>query len=200
MIAKAKKIGMPVMTFAVGENTTCCPLEAFAMAKESNVMPVAHLNGKKYECVETAMGDWQQALSDKLACMTKVSYMVDGKETQCSKSAGAMAKSCGQAMTTRVAGKDYQCQKMAKTTALKAVQAADAVPFTITVAGAEYHCPMTAADASRLTGEKVTYTVNGVETCCQKTAMCMLLVNRIMAAADVLETETGSETVADSGA
>lgn len=197
MIARAKEIGMPMASFAVGDKETCCPIEAIAMWEQTGTMPVATISGKKYECLETAMNDWQGQLSEKLASMTQVSYVVNGTETQCSVEAGKLAESCHKPVIARVANREFSCQESAKATALKAVQAADAVPFVMTVAGTEYHCPMTAADASRLTGEKVIYKVNGVETCCKQTAMCMLLASRIMATANALET---TQTVADTGA
>ncbi len=193
MVAKAKALGMPVMTFAVGDQSTCCPLEAHAMAMEAGTMPVATLNGKTYDNPMAGLDAWESALSDKLASMTRVSYVVNGTETQCSKTAGKMAAECGKGMITRVANKEFACNKTAHKTALKAVQAADAVPFVMTVAGTEYHCTQTAADASRLSGEPVIYTVNGAETQCQKTAQCILLASRIMATADALEVKTDAE-------
>ncbi|MCA9294729.1 MAG: hypothetical protein KDA20_13050 [Phycisphaerales bacterium] len=197
MMAKAKALNIPMATFKVGDKTTNCPLEARALAMEAGTMPTVTVNGKTYDNPMEGMDAWQAALSDKLASLTAVSYSVDGKQTQCSVEAGKMADSCHKPVITRVANREFSCQDSAKAAALKAIAAADAVPFTMTVGATEYHCPMTAADASRISGEPVVYHVNGADTECQKTAMCILLASRIMATADAIE---HVETVADSGA
>ncbi len=185
--AKFVALGIPAMTIEVGDKTTHCPLEAFAIARETGAKPVFHLAGQTYTDGGAAMDAWAGALRTKLDSLTQVTYVVNGKETQCSDHAAQMSTESGGGVQARLVSQTYSCETSAKQAALRAVQAADAAPFVITVAGTQYHCPQTAQEAAKITGEPVVYTVGGVSVQCEKTAMCLLLVNRILATADALE-------------
>lgn len=185
--AKFQALGVPIMTFEVGDKTTHCPLEARALVKETGAKPVFHFQDKTYTDGDEAMNAWAGALKMRLDELTQVSFVVNGAETDCPVQAAQMAESAHCAVQTRLASQTFSCENSAKAAALRAVQAADAVPFVMTVGDTEYHCPLTAAEASRLTGEPVVYTVNGVSIECQKTATCLLLLNRILATADAIE-------------
>jgi hypothetical protein len=148
---------------------------------------VFHLAGQTYTDGDAALDAWAGALKSRLDALTQVTYVVNGKETGCSTQAAQMSQETGSAVQARLVSQTYSCEASAKQAALRAVQAADAVPFVMSVAGVEYRCPLTAAEASKITGEPVLYTVNGTSVPCEKTAMCLLLVNRILATADALE-------------
>jgi hypothetical protein len=99
---------MTRISFVVGEECCCCPLQAEELAKTSGQTVRYKVGNTVFDCADKAIR--ASALAYGRAQQVNMHYAVDGQETECAETF-AQAKAC---TTTKasylVAGKETQCE------------------------------------------------------------------------------------------
>jgi len=161
---------LPKISYAVGEEKTCCPKAAGELAKKSGAEIHFVVAGKTYD----KEADAKLALAE--ATEKFVSDFVKPKK-------------CSVSGTTTVAGKKIECEKAAAHTA-KVVQAAvDNVKLAYLVGDKECHCPIEAKEVAEKTGKQTIYIVGKEKTSCSVTARLNLARAKYRAAVEALVKE-----------
>jgi hypothetical protein len=142
---------LPQMTFVVGEEKTCCPKAAAALAEKSSA-PIRYAVGDKSFDTEA---DAKVALAE-----VTERFVATFVEPKACKETGKVA----------VAGKELCCEKMAAQTAAVAKAAMDKVQMTYLVGEKECQCPNEAAKLAKESGDPTVYVVAGESTACSVTA------------------------------
>ena len=138
--------GMPKMTCKVGDKTTCCPMEADKLAKDSGEKIVYVVAGKEYNDRNEALDAYAKQLNDHLAAFTTVSYAVGEKTMTCPMAASAAAHETKGTVKYAVASYAFASQDDAASAAKAARAAADTVSMKRFVDGKEV-CMKTANSA-----------------------------------------------------
>jgi hypothetical protein len=121
--------GMPKMTCKVGDKTTCCPLEADKLAKDSGEKIVYVVAGKEYNDRNEALDAYAKQLNDHLAAFTTVSYAVGERAMTSPVAASAVAQETRGTVKYVVASYAFASQD----DAASAVKAARAAAETVTM-------------------------------------------------------------------
>ncbi len=103
---------MQTMQYVVGDHCGQCPMTAKSLAKKSGTKMAYRVGGFDFEKKEDAQ-KVVKLVSEAIA-EVQMSYKVDGKSFNCSKSAGAKCKKTGAKMTY-VIGDDETCCKITAT-------------------------------------------------------------------------------------
>ncbi len=142
---------LPQMTFAVGEEKTCCPKTAAELAQKANA-PIHYVVADKSFDTES---------DAKLALVEATEQFV---------AAFAEPKVCKESGKVTIAGQELCCENAAARTAAVAKAAMDKVEMTYLVGEKECHCPVEAAKLAKDSGDPTVYVVAGESTCCNVTA------------------------------
>lgn len=158
---------LPKISFAVGDQKTCCPKAAGELAKKSGTKI-------QYLVADRAFAKESDA---KLA-------LVEATE----KHVGAFAKpkKCSVSGTITIAGKKLDCAVEAGQTAKIVQTAMNKVKFTYLVGDKECHCPVEAKQVAKKTGKETVYVVGAEKTCCSVTARLNLARAKYKAAVQAL--------------
>ena len=158
---------LPKMSFAVGDEKTCCPKAAGALAKKS---------GAKIQFVvaDKAFGKESDA---KLALVEATEEYV---------SAFAKPKKCSVSGTITVAGKKLNCEIKAGRTAKIVEAAMGKVTLAYLVGDKKCHCPIEAKQVAKESGKKTLYVVGDEKTACSVTARLNLARAKYKAAVEAL--------------
>lgn len=183
----------PKMWYKVAGERLCCPNNAEILAKAHNTQVRYVVGGSEYECKDSAMAAYKEALESALSQATRVQYAVGDDCVSCPMAAKRMAESCNREVKFRVASWTFEQREEADVAATKARHAADAVSMVALVDGKEYGCPASASMAAKNCGSKCVYRVGKSETPCEKTAEIMLAEARLNAAWEAIaSTRTGA--------
>ncbi len=128
---------MPKMTCKVGDKTTCCPLEADKVAKDSGEKIDYVVAGKEYNDRNEALDAYAKQLNDHLAAFTTVSYAVGEKGMTCPMTANAVAQETKSTVKYVVASYAFASQDEAANAGKAARAAAEAVTMKRLVDGKE---------------------------------------------------------------
>ncbi len=142
---------LPKISYAVGEEKTCCPKAAGDLAKKSGA-EIHFVVAKKSFAKES---------DAKLALV---------KATEKYVSDFAKPKTCSVSGTTTIAGKKLGCEKAAAHTAKIVQTAINDVKFTYLVGDKKCHCPVEAKAVAKKTGKNTLYVVGEEKTGCSVTA------------------------------
>lgn len=158
---------LPKITFAVGDERTCCNESAKELAK-------------KHEA------DIKFVVADKSYCCQNEAKVALVAETKRFVAAFAQPKVCEASGTTTVAGKKLCCSAAAAETT-KIVQAAmNKVEMAYLVGKEECHCPTQAKTLAEKTGEPTIFVVAQEKTQCKVTAELELARQKYIAAVKAL--------------
>ena len=158
---------LPKISFAVGEEKTCCPKAAGELAKKSGT-PIHFVVAEKTYAKES---------DAKLALVEATEKYV---------SDFAKPKKCAVSGTITVAGDKCGCDKSAAHKA-KVVQAAmDNVKFTYLVGEKKCHCPVEAKQVAKESGQDTLFVVGDEKTKCSVTARLNLARAKYKAAIQAL--------------
>jgi len=158
---------LPKISFAVGNQKTCCPKEAGELAKKSG--------GKiEYLVADKAFAKESDA---KLALVEATEEYV---------SAFAKPKKCSVSGTITVAGKKLGCEIKAAQTAEIVQTAMAKVKFTYLVGDKKCGCPIEAKAVAKSTGKDTLYVVGDEKTGCSVTARLNLARAKYKAAVEAL--------------
>lgn len=153
-VSKAMK-SLPVMTYKVGAESTCCSESAATLAKKS-AKPVHYVvAGKTFDNKDNAFASLVKVTE------AKVKEFV----TPCK---------CEKTGATKIAGKTCECSVMAGQTASKVKAAIAKVKMSYAVGKETCDCPNHAAMLAKKSGEKQEYVVAGEKTCCSMDARLKL--------------------------
>lgn len=153
-IAKAMKL-LPVMTYKVGEESTCCSKSAATLAEKS-AEPIHYVvAGKTFGNKDTAFVSLVEA-------------------TEASVKEFATPCKCEKTGVTKIAGTTCKCSVMASQTASKAKAAIAKVKMSYVVGKEACDCPNHAAMLVKQSGDKQQYVVAGEKTCCSMDARLKL--------------------------
>ena len=179
-IAAAMK-KLPQMTFAVGDEKTCCAKKAATLATQSSAPVQFVVAGKTYAKESDA----------KLALV---------EETEKFVSDFASCKTCKVSGTITVAAKKHCCSQSAEKTASLVKAAMDNVQLTYQVGQKKCHCPIEAKKLAEKNGAPTLFVVADEKTQCNVTARLNLARAKYRAAVKALvqsqakEKSTGDET------
>lgn len=173
-IAKAME-ALPVMTYKVGEESTCCSESAAKLAKKSS-LPVHFVVAKKtYDQQDKAF----TALVKQTESFVK-EYTTPSK--------------CEVSGTTKIAGKSCSCSVEAGKTAELVKAAVSNVKMTYAVGEKTCNCPMEAATLAETSGAKKEFVVAGEKTCCEMTARLNLARAQYKAAVEAMAATSKEKT------
>jgi len=139
------------ISFAVGDQKTCCPKAAGELAKKLQAKIQFVVADKSFATESDA----------KLALVEATEKYV---------SVFAKPKKCSASGTITVAGKKLNCETRAGQTARIVQTAMDKVRFTYLVGDKECHCPIEAKQVGEKTGKERLYVVGDEKTGCSVTA------------------------------
>ena len=158
---------LPRISFAVGDQKTCCPKAAGELAKKSDAK-IQYLVADKTFAKES---------DAKLALVEATEKYV---------SAFAKPKKCSVSGTITVAGKKLGCEIKAGQTAKIVQTAMDKVKFAYLVGDKECHCPIEAKQVAKESGKDTLYVVGDEKTGCSVTARLNLARAKYKAAVQAL--------------
>lgn len=180
---------IPVMAYNVGDKTTTCTKSAAAMcAKTGDTMSYV-VNNAKYDNQADAMKAHTKALNAHLDSMTRVSFVVAGKDVECPMTAGKMCEKTGEAMQFRVGPAVFDSAEEAVMAAAMARGMSKSVNVSYEVDGKATTCSKTAKKMCGSKG-KMSYVVSGAKTDCNVHADNMLASERVNKALEALEMAT----------
>lgn len=168
---------LPTMTYAVGQETTCCEKSASKLAKDHNAA-IVYLVGKD---------QFTDASEAKIALVAATEKFVDGF---------AQPHVCSVSGTTTIAGQKTECSKTAaKLTGLMA-NAMKNVRLTYAVGDKTCDCPHAATSLAKTSGKPKLFVVGEEKTECEVTARLNLARAKYRAMVEAL-VETEKETKTD---
>ena len=177
---------IPVMAYNVDGKTTTCTKTAAAMCNQSGAKLAYVVNGQTFESETDAMAAHTKALNAHLDSMTRVSFVVDGKDVSCPMAAGEMCEKTGQAMTYRVGPAVFDSAEEAVKAAAMAYGMAQSVAMSYEVEGKATTCSKTASKMCA-EGKAMTYVVGETKTRCNVQADHTLASERVSKALEALE-------------
>lgn len=142
---------LPKITYAVGEETACCPKAAAKLLKE-NGGHIHYVVGEEqfdseadaHAALVKATEEFVAAFAEPHTCPASGNLVLAGQPQTCEKSAGHLAKLMQDAMGE--------------------------VQLTYMVGEEECHCPIKAGQLAEQSGEKKQFVVGEEATCCEQTA------------------------------
>jgi hypothetical protein len=158
---------LPKISFAVGDQKTCCPKAAGELAEKS---------GAKI----------QYLVADKTFAKESDAKLALVEATEEYVSAFAKPKKCSVSGSITVAGEKLDCEIRAAQTAKIVQTAIENVKFTYLVGNKECHCPIEAKQVAKETGKETLYAVGDEKTCCSVTARLNLARAKYKAAVEAL--------------
>jgi hypothetical protein len=142
---------LPKMTYKVGAEESCCSQSAAKLAEESNEAIHYVVAKKEYEDKTEAM----------TALVEQTEAMVEAFITPCK---------CETSGKTTVAGETCSCPIQGEQNAALVKAAVDAVNVSYKVGEEACDCQIKAKELAANSDSKLTYVVDGEETCCSMTA------------------------------
>lgn len=158
---------LPQITYAVGDQTTCCPDAAAEIAKQSD-KPIQYVVGEKKFA---SQAEAKAALAD--ATEQFVAAFVE-------------PKTCAVSGTTTVAGQKLSCEKTAAKRAETAKAAIEKVQLTYVVGEKSCQCPVEAKKLAQESGQGTVYAVGETKTKCSVEARLNLARAKYKAAVEAL--------------
>ena len=158
---------LPKITFAVGDERTCCNKSAEALAKKLDK-------------------DIQFVVAEKTYCCANEAKVALVAETKRFVAEFAKPNVCEASGTTTVAGKKVCCEAMAAEAAKLVKAAMDKVEMAYLVGGKECHCPVEAKTLAEKSGEPTIFVVANEKTQCKVTAELELARQKYIAAVKAL--------------
>jgi hypothetical protein len=158
---------LPKMSFAVGEEKTCCPKAAGELAKKSGA-PI------------------QFVVADQTFAKESDAKLALVEATEKCVAEFAKPKVCSVTGTITVADRKLDCEIKAAQTAKIVQTAMDNVKFTYLVGDKECHCPIEAKEVAKNTGKETIYVVGEEKTGCSVTARLNLARAKYKAAVQAL--------------
>lgn len=172
---------LPSIKYQVGDDVTCCPHAAAAMAKTAE-KPIQYLIGDTVLKNEGEAKVQLTALLDKeLSALTSLRYTVGGDCVGCPLTAKSMAKKANKTIAYRVGGFDFADKAKAETVAKLVATAADNVKMTYDVSGKSFGCDKMAGSSAKEAGKPMTFVVGDEKTPCGTSAKLMLTQAKIRA-------------------
>lgn len=172
---------LPSIKYQVGDDVTCCPHAAAAMAKTAG-KPIQYLIGDTVLKSEGEAKVQLTTLLDKeLSALTSLRYTVGGDCVGCPVTAKSMAKKANKTIAYRVGGFDFADKAKAETVAKLVATAADDVKMTYDVSGKSFGCDKMAGSRSKETGKPMTFVIGDEKTPCGTSAKLMLTQAKIRA-------------------
>jgi hypothetical protein len=172
---------LPKLTYAVGEEKTCCSKEAAKLAKESGGHVHFCVAGKEFD----SKSDAQLALIEA---------------TEKFVAAFAKPHSCPKSGKLTLAGQAQSCPKSAARTAERMQKAMGKVKLTYLVGEEECGCPVKAGKLAKESGHEKLFVVGDEKTGCEKTARLNLARAKYKAAVEALvQAEAAAEAESTSG-
>ena len=167
---------LPKMTFAVGEEKTCCAESAAKLAKESggHIHYVVgekefHAKADAHLALVEATEEYVTAFAEPHTCSKSGQVTLAGQTQHCERSAGKMAEVMKAAMND--------------------------VKFTYVVGEEECDCPMKASHLAKESGLEKQFVVGEEATCCEQTARLNLARAKFKAAVTAMaKAQQGAET------
>lgn len=154
---------LPKITFAVGEEKTCCAESAAKLAKESggHIHYVVgekefHSEADAHVALVEATEEFVAAYTEPHTCSKSGQLVLAGQTQHCEKTAGKMAEVMQQAMSE--------------------------VKFTYVVGEEECNCPIKAGHLAKESGLEKQFMVGEESTCCEQTARLNLARAKFKAA------------------
>lgn len=193
--AQASLVGyMPKMTFKVGDESTCCPKTAAALAKKSNDHVHYMVNNVSYDDKAEAMGAHAKQLHNYMMDLVRIQYAVNGECVACPDSAKAMAASCtSKNLQYKVGPATFDSAEAAIKASVMAWNAAKNVSMQYAVGDEVTTCSKSAGAMADKASCSVEYVVNGQRTNCSKTAKYMQTVASVESALKALETASAGD-------
>mgnify|MGYP003573567777 CR=1 FL=1 len=168
---------LPQLSYAVGDEKTCCPQAASELAEKAG-KPVHFVVAKK---------TYSKEAEAKLALV---------EETERFVSAFGEPKTCSISGTTTVAGKKLSCSVQATQTAALVKDAMQKVKLAYVVGEKQCHCPVEAKRVAEETGAPIVFVVGKETTPCNITARLNFARAKYRAAVEALvKSETKAEPV-----
>lgn len=158
---------LPTMTYQVGSEKTCCSESAAKLAKDSNEAIHFVVAEKVYEDKTEAM----------TALVEKTEAMVEEFITPCK---------CEVSGKTTIAGETCSCPVQGEKNVEMVKAAVQAVSVSFKVGDESCNCPMKAKELAANSDAKLTYVVDGEETCCSMTARLQTARAKYKAAVEAL--------------
>jgi hypothetical protein len=159
---------LPKMTYAVGEESTCCAESAKSLAEKAE-LPVKYV-----------VGDKQFDDKDK-------AFVSLVEQTESFVNDFITPSTCDESGTHTVAGKSYSCTVQAGKNAELVKAAVEKVQMTYVVGKETCACAAMAGEMAEKAGEKVNYKVGDEEaTCCSMTARLKMAHAKYKAAVQAL--------------
>ena len=200
LAANAPKMSFIVVNDGKTLLTTASPCSAKkAVAAKPGSTIAYQVADTKFDNEAAAYQAYAKQLEDFLGTMTKVSYVVDGKQTCCPDTAASMAKANHSKVEYRVASVNFKNAELANAAVKQAKKAIDGVQMKYVVEGKEFTCPHEAGESCTGAKEKMVYKVGESTTDSEATAKTALLRERINAAAAVVS-KTAEEGQASANA
>jgi len=170
---------LPAMSYQVGTEKTCCSDSAAKLAKEHNEAIHYVVAEKTYE--------------DKTEAMTALV-----EQTEAMVAAFVTPSTCATSGKTTVAGETCSCPMQGAKNVELVKNAVESVEVSYKVGDEACNCPMKAKELAANSEDKMTYVVDGEETCCSMTARLQTARAKYKAAVKALATasteEAGAET------
>lgn len=169
---------LPSMSYQVGDEKTCCSESAAKLAEE-------HSAAIHYVVAEKVYDDKTEAMT---ALVEQTEAMVTKFITPCT---------CETSGATTVAGETCACPTQGAKNIELVKAAVESVNVSYKVGEEACNCPMKAKELASASDAKMTYVVNGEETCCGMTARLQTARAKYKAAVKALlaaSEEDGSET------
>lgn len=170
---------LPAMSYQVGSEKTCCSDSAAKMAEEHNEAIHYVVADKTYEDKTEAM----------TALVEQTEAMVEEFITPCK---------CETSGKTTIAGETCDCPVQSAKNVELVKAAVDAVNVSYKVGDEACNCPMKAKELAANSEDKMTYVVDGEETCCSMTARLQTARAKYKAAVKALATASTEEAGAES--
>lgn len=165
---------LPKITFAVGDEHTCCNEAATALAKKNNADIKFVVAEKEYCCQNEA----------KVALVAATNKFVADF---------AAPHKCEASGTTTIAGKQLSCCNAAAETAQIVKAAMDKVEMAYLVGDKECHCPVEASAVAKESGKQTVFVVADQKTECKVTAELELARQKYIAAVKALAAADSKE-------
>lgn len=170
---------LPAMSYQVGAEKTCCSSSAAKLAEEHN------------EAIHYVVAD--KTYEDKTEAMTALV-----EQTEAMVVAFVTPSTCATSGKVTVAGETCSCPTQGAKNIELVKAAVEAVNVSYKVGEEACNCPMKAKELASSSDAKMTYVVDGEETCCGMTARLQTARAKYKAAVKALATasteEAGSAT------
>lgn len=170
---------LPSMSYQVGAEKTCCSESAAKLAEE-------HSAAIHYVVAEKTYEDKTEAMT---ALVEQTEEMVNKFITPCT---------CETSGKTTVAGETCACPTQGAKNIELVKAAVEAVNVSYKVGEEACNCPMKAKELASSSDAKMTYVVNGEETCCSMTARLQTARAKYKAAVKALATASTEEAGSNS--